>query len=111
MQSSHQLSNNQGSLMGLSQGKSFLRPQQSTPNLTLVAWKKRGPPRVLGWTKSQVLDSLMATNARICATFCLAFFPLCGYMAYRYQTVKKNVREYEKKKREELLAEGAFEKS
>ena len=112
MQPFNQLSNNQGSLVGISNNRTFLRSQQGNANLTLVAWKTRGPRRLLGWTRSQMLDFLMRSNARICATFSLGFFPLVGFWIYRYQTVlKPNKREYERKKQEELLAEGAFEKS
>ena len=97
--------------MGLSNGKTFLRPHQSTPNLTLVAWKKRGPPRIFGWTKTQVLDAMMRTNVRVCATFSLGIVPFVAIWMYRYQTIlKPNKLEYERKKQEELLAEGAFEK-
>ena len=112
MQSRHQLSNNQSSIVGLSSSRPFLRPHQLNPNLTLVAWTKRGPHRYLGWTRTQVLDSLMRSNARICATICMCFFPVVGAWVYRYHTVLKPAKlEFEQKRQEELLAEGKFEKS
>lgn len=90
--------------------KAYLKPK-STPNLTLVAYKSRGPLRVFGFTKSQILDTMMRSNATICVTISLTSIPLAAIMIYRYQTILKPRKlEYEKKKQEELLAEGAFEK-
>ena len=91
--------------------KSFLKPIKPTTSFIQVAGAKRGPPRYLGWTKSQVLDTLMRTNARICFSFALLFFPVCIAWGYRYQTVlkpKKVMRE--RKREEELLAEGKYQK-
>ena len=99
MQSRQQLSNNQSSVVGLSSSRPLLRPHHRTSNLILVAGTKRGPHRYLGWTRTQVLDSLMRSNARICATICLCFFPVVGAWIYRYHTVLKPAKlEFERKR-------------
>ena len=98
-------------LPGFVSQKPYLKPQ-STPNLTLVAYKTRGPPRYFGYTKAQMLDTVMRSNATICAAITFLLLPLGGYLVYRYHTITKpSYIEYEKQKQEELLAEGAFQKT
>ncbi len=51
----------------------------------------------------------MRSNARICATVTFSALPLIALWTYRYQTVLKPAKiEYQKKKAEELLAEGKY---
>ena len=72
-----------------------------------IAGAKRGPPRFLGRTKTQYLDVLMRSNATICATASLSFFPIVAYYMYRYYFVLKPVRdETARLEKEALLAEG-----
>jgi hypothetical protein len=112
MQSSAYALQNINPIMSLAARKAFLRPLQLSQNVTQVAWKSRGPRRYLGYTRSQVLDTLMRTNANTCFYVCLTSFPMAAYMIYRYKYVLKPGKlEYEKQKEAELLAEGAFEKS
>ena len=81
---------------------------------------KRGPPRLLGRTKSQYLDTLMRSNANICAAISFSFFPIVAYYIWRsvcsftctctcrYNFVLKPAREeIARKEREALLEEGA----
>ena len=56
----------------------------SSFRLTQVAGKKRGPPRFLGYTRSQVLDTVMRSNARICGAVTLLIFPVIAAWAIRY---------------------------
>ena len=96
----------------INESKKFLTSKHRSPNLTQAAFKTRGPPRLFGYTKSQVLDTLMRSNATICATIAVTSVPLACFMIYRYQYVLKPRKiEYEKMKQEELLSEGAFHKS
>jgi len=75
--------------------------------LVQAAGAKRGPKRYFGQTKSQWLDKLMRSNANICATISLSFFPICGYYTWRYYNVIRPARDaLEAKEREDLLAEG-----
>jgi predicted metallo-beta-lactamase superfamily hydrolase len=93
-----------GQLIVLSKS-TFLAPSKVT--VSQAAGVARGPRRYLGKTKSQWLDKLMRSNANICATISLSFFPICAYYTYRYWSVIKPARELlEAKEREELLAEG-----
>jgi len=49
----------------------------------------------------------MRSNANICATISLSFFPICGYYTWRYYNVIRPARDaLEAKEREDLLAEG-----
>ncbi len=97
-----------------------------------VAHKRRGPPRFLGYTKSQILDFFMRSNARVCATISFSALPIIVFWMYRYlvpsvsctchafsflnppfryQTVLKPAKlEYEAKRQEELLSEGKYHK-
>ena len=75
--------------------------------VTQSAGRKRGPPRLLGKTKTQYLDWLMRSNANICATISFGFFPLAGWYFYRYHTVLKPARDAAAaKEQEDLLSEG-----
>lgn len=68
---------------------------------------KRGPPRFFGKTKTQLLDSVMRSNANICFAASLSFFPIFAFYSYRYMTVLKPAREArDAKDREDLLSEG-----
>lgn len=81
-----------------------------TPVFTQVAGAKRGPPRFLGRTKTQYLDGFMRSNATICATLSLSFFPIVAYYVYRYNWVLKPAREeIARREAEALLAEGQAE--
>ena len=112
MQSSTHIERNQKPIVARSAANAFLRPKHSSYNVTQVAWKRRSPPRVFGFTKAQVLDTLMRSNARICASFAALSIPTFGYMMYRYHYVLKPRKlEFDKQKEEELLAEGAFKNS
>lgn len=97
-------------IMSLTAKKPFLRPHQST-HVTLVAGAKRGPPRYFGYTKSQFFDTLMKSNATIMAGVSSFTLPIVGFMMWRYNYVKKEVEEHKKIKEDELLSEGAFQKS
>ena len=44
----------------------------------------RAPPRVLGWTKTQILDFFMRTNAGICACISFSAIPFMVWWGYRY---------------------------
>jgi len=78
-----------------------------TYQFTQVAGAKRGPRRFLGYTKTQLLDKLMRSNANICAAITFSSIPILAFYVYRYYTVLKPVKdELELKAREELLAEG-----
>ena len=71
---------------------------------------RRGPPRLFGKTKSQYLDTLMRSNANICAAISFSFFPIVIYYIYRYNFVLKPAREeIARKEKEALLAEGKAE--
>jgi len=72
-----------------------------------TAGTKRGPPRLFGKTKSQLLDTLMRSNANICALVSFSAFPIVAYYTYRYYTILKPARDaIAAKEQEELLAEG-----
>ena len=112
MQSSVHASQILNPIMSLAFRKAILRPTQLCHNVTQVAWTTRGPPRYLGYTRSQILDKLMRTNAKTCFFVCMASFPMAAYMIYRYKYVLKPGKlEYERQKEAELLAEGAFKNS
>jgi len=86
----------------------FLTPS-SRIQIAQVAGAKRGPSRFLGKTRSQILDSFMRSNARICAVITATFFPICAYWTWRYNYIIKPKREELKKVAEqELLAEGKY---
>lgn len=98
-------------LKSLTVKRAFLRPNQSTHNVTLVAGAKRGPPRYFGYTKSQFFDTLMKSNATIMACVSSFTIPIVVFIMWRYNKVKKEVEEYKKITEDELLSEGAFQKS
>lgn len=97
-------------MRGMVQLLAFSKSMFLTPSKILVsqtAGASRGPKRYLGKTKSQWLDKLMRSNANICATISLSFFPICAYYTYRYWSVIRPARELlEAQEKEELLAEG-----
>ena len=75
--------------------------------VTQSAGRKRGPPRLLGKTKSQYLDWLMRSNANICALISFSFFPIVAWYSYRYITVLKPARDAKAaQEKEDLLSEG-----
>ena len=43
--------------------------------------------RYLGYTKSQLLDKLMYSNATICAAITFSVIPLISFWTYRYINV------------------------
>ena len=99
-------------LLGLTLRKPFLKPNQSSHNVMLVAGKKRAPPRFLGFTKSQVFDTLYRTHATIAMAITGLTIPLVLFMMYRYNVVlKPEIEAHKKQEEESLLAEGAFQKS
>jgi hypothetical protein len=68
---------------------------------------RRGPPRLLGRTKTQYLDILMRSNATVCAAISFSFFPIVAYYIYRYNFVLKPARDlHARQEREALLSEG-----
>lgn len=92
-----------------STAQQFLQTPSNRIQLTQVAGAKRGPSRFLGKTRSQILDSFMRSNARICALITATFFPICAYWTWRYNYIIKPKREELKKVAEqELLAEGKY---
>jgi len=80
----------------------------ATPStLVITRGAQRGPPRLLGRTKSQYLDTLMRSNANICAAISFSFFPIVAYYIWRYNFVLKPAREeIARKERAALLEEG-----
>jgi len=90
---------------GTTTSSTLLKPVNSI--IIQSAGKKRGPPRFLGRTKTQYIDTLMRSNASICAVISFGFVPLAGWYSYRYFTVLKPAREAKvAREQEELLAEG-----
>jgi len=88
-------------------GLKDLLSRSSQVQLQQIAGAKRGPARYLGFTKSQWLDKLMRSNANICFSITMMFFPICAYYTHRYMTVIKPAREeLARQQTEELLSEG-----
>lgn len=86
-------------------GRTILRP--TAVCLSQSAGAKRGPPRFLGRTKSQVLDKFVRSNAVICALASFTVVPFVCFWVYRYVTVLKPQKAaWEAAQIEELLAEG-----
>jgi len=78
-------------------------------SVTRIATKKRGPPRYLGFTKAQILDEFMRTNARIWATVTFGSLPLFAWMLHNYRKNVKPEQERILREREEaLLSEGKY---
>lgn len=68
---------------------------------------RRAPPRIFGKTKTQLLDTVMRSNATICAAVCASAIPMMLYWSHRYVTVlKPEKEEREARERADLLAEG-----
>lgn len=103
-------------LSALSAGRRILlSPAASSAATAFVVparGRLRGPPRLLGWTKTQALDFLIRTNAGICALLSFSAVPFILLWTYRYQTVLKPAKEAREKARiEDLLSEGQAIKS
>ena len=98
-------------LMGLTMTKAFLKPNLAS-HITQVAGTKRGPPRYFGRTKSQYLDFGYRSHAYIMAAVSLFTIPLLIAILYYMNVIlKPQIEEAKQKEEEELLSEGAFQKS
>ena len=98
-------------LMGLTTTKAFLKPNQAS-HITQVAGTKRGPPRYFGRTKSQYLDFGYRSHAYVMASVSVFTIPLLIAILYYMNVIlKPKIEEAKQKEEEELLSEGAFQKS
>ena len=98
-------------LMGLTMTKAFLKPNLAS-HITQVAGTKRGPPRYFGRTKSQYLDTLYRSHAMMMASISLFTIPLLIAILYYMNVIlKPQIEEAKQKEAEELLSEGAFQKT
>jgi len=76
-----------------------------------IALKHRGPPRVFGKSKAQLLDQVMAKNAYFWAGLTGVTFPFLCYLIWRFNYVVLPEQDRLKEKLEsDLLSEGRYEK-